>query len=651
MCLGVVVLCLGSAARAAEMVPLSSLDLSKMSAGWGKARADFAVVGQPMSIAGRVFEQGVGTHAPSAMYVELDGKTRRFRALVGVDDETGGKGAVRFAVYGDGRKLFDSGVAKGGDPAKPLDVDLRGVRHLTLLVTTADDGKDYDHADWAEAVFEVEGSAPKAVDAPEEPMVILTPKPGPQPRINGPTVYGCRPGRPFLHRVPCTGRRPMTFSAEGLPEGITLDPATGILTGHAPTERGENLVTLRARNDLGSDERPLKLVVGDTLALTPPMGWNSWYIHYQRVTEKHMREAADAMVSSGMAEFGYQYVNIDDCWMKKRDDKPYRDAQGDLLPNSKFPDIPGMVDYIHSKGLKAGTYISPGPWTCAGYVGSYEHEAKDAKKFAQWGFDFLKYDWCYYQDVAQGEGLERLQKPYRLMGDLLKQSRRDMVYNLCQYGMGDVWKWGGQVGGNCWRTTGDLGNVDRERLPGFYPIALSNMRHWQYAKPGQWNDPDYILIGYIGDPLQRAGEGEGVPCRLSGNEQYAYMSMWCLMAAPLIFSGDMAKLDPFTLGVLCNAEVIDADQDPLGKQAKVVRQAEEEVILAKPMEDGSLAVGLFNLGEVEKEMTVAWSELGLAGSRTARDLWRQKDVGECEGAFTAPVGRHGAVLVRLRPLR
>jgi alpha-galactosidase len=442
----------------------------------------------------------------------------------------------------------------------------------------------------------------------------------------------------------------MTFAGDGLPEGLKIDGAKGIISGRVPKSPGKYRVTLRAKNAAGEAGKPFTLVVGETLALTPPMGWNSWYIHYHRVTEKYMRDAADAMIASGMADFGYQYVNIDDCWMKRRGNPPYRDKNGDLLCNAKFPDMKGMVDYIHSKGLKAGSYISPGPWTCAGYVGSYQHEAKDAKRFADWGFDFLKYDWCSYAHIAKNKSLAERQKPYKLMGDLLKKSERDIVYNLCQYGMGDVWKWGGKVGGNCWRTTGDLGNIPRREMPGFYPIGLSNMRHWQYAKPGEWNDPDYILIGTIGDPYRRGDKGGSIPCRLTGDEQYSYMSMWCLMAAPLIFSGDMGKLDPFTLNVLCNAEVIDVDQDPLGKQARVTRHGGDELVLAKPMEDGSVAIGLFNLGLMKRDMKVKWSELGLSGPRIARDLWRQKDIGEFDAEFSAPVNSHGVVFIRVRPV-
>ena len=351
------------------------------------------------------------------------------------------------------------------------------------------------------------------------------------------------------------------------------------------------------------------------------------------------------MIASGMADYGYQYVNIDDCWMKKQGDKPYRDAQGAVLPNAKFPDIKGMVDEIHAAGLKAGVYTSPGPWTCGGYVGAYQHEAADARQFAQWGFDFLKYDWCSYGGVAGGNDLAHLKKPYQVIAAELKKQDRDIVLNLCQYGMGDVWKWGGEVG-QCWRTTGDLGLERGSRLPGFYSIGFSNARHWENARPGCWNDPDYLLIGYVGDAHQM---GVGRKTTLTPNEQYSYMSMWCLMAAPLIFSGDMARLDPFTLNVLCNAEVIDVDQDALGRQARIIRKTPGEFVLLKDLEDGSKALGLFNLGEAEATISAAWSDLGLSGKQQVRDLWRQKDLPAADGKFQATVPRHGVVLVKLKP--
>lgn len=633
----------------ADTVWLAELDLSKMSSGWGRPLANQSVTGKTLAIAGQTFERGVGTHADSMLYVDLDGKVERFQARVGVDDAAGRRGTVVFRVYGDGKSLFDSGVMKGGQENKIVDVSLAGVRRLLLLSGSAGDGVDFDHANWAQAQLVFSGDKPQAVDAPKPPAeerIVLTPKPGPQPRINGPKVYGARPGRPFLYRIPCTGARPIQFTAIGLPKGLRLDENTGIIEGRTPTERGEYAVTVSAANSHGDAKRVFKIVVGDTLALTPPMGWNSWYIHYHRVTEEHMRHAADVMIASGMADSGYQYVNIDDCWMKKQGDQPYRDERGAILPNSKFPDVKGMVDYIHSKGLKAGLYTSPGPWTCAGYVGSYEHERIDAEKFAEWGFDFLKYDWCSYTEVAGGNTLEHMKKPYQKMGDILKTLNRDIVHNLCQYGMGDVWTWGVETG-HCWRTTGDLGVVQGALLPGFYSIGLSNARHYEYAGPGGWNDPDYILIGYVGNALNQ--NEPPIPTKLTPSEQYSYMSMWCLMAAPLFFSGDMEILDDFTVGILTSPEVIDIDQDPLGKQAKPLVQDDLTLIMAKPLEDGSLAVGLFNLADMPREMSVDWPLLGVQAKQQIRDLWRQKDLGVFADRFATTVPRHGVALVRLRP--
>jgi len=640
----------GETPAATSTVGLGELDLSYVSQGWGKPQADKNCVEKPISIAGRQFEAGLGTHAVSVMHLELDGRVTNFSALVGVDDSAGRRGSVVFRVYGDGRVLYDSGILGGGEEAKPLDVDLQGVRQLVLYVGSADDGVDYDHADWAEARFTFQGLPPLPVAAPREEAVILTPPPPAKPVLNHAAVYGCRPGRPFLYRIPCTGNRPIRFTADGLPPSIALDAETGILRGAAPDQPGEYALEIHAKNEFGQDDGRLTIVVGETLALTPPMGWNSWYIHYHRVSDADMRAAADAMIASGMADFGYAYVNIDDCWMVKPNSPdpilggPPRDAQGAVRPNGKFPDMKSLTDYIHALGLKAGIYISPGPLTCAGYAGSYRHEEIDARKFAEWGFDFLKYDWCSYGRVAPAETREDFMRPYALMGGILSRLDRDIVFNLCQYGMDNVWEWGEKVGGHCWRTTGDLGLEGGQLSRGIYQVGLKNATLWEYAGPGYWNDPDYLLIGWVGDA--RTG-GEGCPTTLTPNEQYSHMSMWCLMAAPLIFSGDMTKLDDFTLNVLCNREVIAVDQDPLGQQARIARRNEDELILIKPLADGSRAVGLFNLSEFPREISVTWEELGLSRAQRVRDLWPQSDLGVFETGISRQLGRHGVLLVRL----
>jgi alpha-galactosidase len=225
------------------------------------------------------------------------------------------------------------------------------------------------------------------------------------------------------------------------------------------------------------------------------------------------------------------------------------------------------------------------------------------------------------------------------MGGIVKGLDRDVILNICQCGMGDVWRWGRQVGGDSWRTTGDLGNVHGDTLPGFYKVVFANAVLSDFAGPGGWNDPDYILIGTVGDH----------PTTLTHEEQYSYMSMWSLMAAPLLFSGDMSKLDPFTLNVLCNSEVIDIDQDSLGKQGIVIRKTDEEFILEKPLDDGSVAVGFFNLTPVPRSISAIWKELGLKERQTVRDVWRQHDLGSFADAFSAQVPSHGVELARFIP--
>jgi alpha-galactosidase len=350
---------------------------------------------------------------------------------------------------------------------------------------------------------------------------------------------------------------------------------------------------------------------------------------------------------------GYQYVNIDDCWMnleklgRYMSDAtrlgPGRDASGNILPNVYFSDMKGLVDYIHSKGLKAGIYTSPGPRTCTGCTGAYKFEAQDAKQFADWGFDFLKYDWCSYSTIAKGDtNLATLQQPFRLMGDLLKQQPRDLVYNLCQYGLGNVWEWGAEVGGHSWRTAGDLGfELDR-----FFSVALRNAQHREWSKPGAWNDPDYIQIGWMASQ-KGTNFTLPAPCELTADEQYSYMSLWCLMAAPLFFSGDMERLDDFTLNILCNPEVIAVDQDPLGQCARVIKLPGGAFAMVKDLAEGGKAVGLFNPGRTSAKVSATWSELGLSGSLVVRDLWRQEDRTRESERLIASLAPHGVLLVKL----
>jgi len=638
-----------TALQADETVWLDSINLKTMHQGWGRPQINHSVTGQPLSIHGTKFARGVGTHASSVFVLSLRGGTKEFSATVGLDDDVTGPGSIVFQLLADGKKVFDSGIMTSNTPPRKVRVKLRGVKFLTLRVGDAGDGNAFDHADWSDAKFTVTGQAPTPVMSPHEEPYLLTPKPAPAPRINGPLVYGARPGHAFLYRIPAQGERPMNFTADNLPAGLELDASTGIISGATPA-RGTYDLTLHAENSRGSAKRAFKLISGDTLALTPPMGWNDWYAFYNRITDEMVRSSADAMATNGMADVGYQYVDIDDCWpntQKSRDPAqigPFRDSSGNVLPNKHFPDMEALTAYIHGKGLKAGIYTSPGPTTCAGFAGAYQHEAQDAQQFASWGFDFLKYDWCSYGGVATNKSeLERSKQPYILMGNILKQQSRDIVFNLCQYGMSEVWKWGAEIGGNSWRTAGDLGmELDR-----FFDVALRNAEHRDWQKPGAWNDPDYIQIGYMGNSV--AG-GPPVPFPLTPTEEYSFMSLWCLMSSPLFYSGDMTHLDELTLNILCNPEVIEVDQDPLGQCTRVITIDDDRFLMIKQMSDGSVALGLGNRGETAQTVSANWKQLGLPRKERVRDLWSQKELGTVKKSFSVNVPRHGVFLARLWPL-
>ena len=609
---------------------LDTLDLSQVEQDWGEPHAMTSVEGHPLRIGDRTFPRGIGTHAKSEFSMDLKGAAAAFEAEVGVDDEKRASTAsVVFHVFADGRKVFDSGIMRGDAPAKPVRVDLKGAKLLKLVVTDADDGIAHDHADWAMARILLSPGAKEKpsplLPIPPSPAVVLTPQPKPTPRINGPRVFGARPGSPFLYSIPATGREPLRFSAEGLPPGLTLDPVTGRITGSVK-EGGTYRTRLSASNPLGEDRCPFDIVIGDTISLTPPLGWNSWYCWGTSVDDAKIRAAAAAMVLSGLAKHGWCYINVDDAWSGERA------PDGSIRPNEKFPDMKALADYVHSKGLKFGLYTSPGPLTCAGYTGSFGHEAQDARSYAAWGVDYLKHDWCSCQS-------KDLKEPYRLMHLALDGCDRDIIYSLCQYGMGKVWEWGAEAGGNCWRTTGDI--VDNwKSMSG---IGFGQDAFAQHARPGHWNDPDMLVVGRVGlvwGPQLR-------PTRLSPDEQYTHVTLWSILAAPLLIGADLERLDPFTLGLLTNDEVLDVNQDLLGRQGHRVSKEGELEVWSKPLWDGTLAVAFFNRGRVPSEVTACWENLGLAGSKAVRDLWRQQDLGERKGSFTATVAPHGAVLVRV----
>ena len=612
---------------------LGSLDLRAVEQEWGTAHRDRSVGDNPLRIAGKTYTTGLGTHANSTFDLRVDGNALRFRAIVGVDDEATENGSVRFLVLADGRSKFDSGVIHKG-AAKPIDVDLTGARTVRFVVEDAGDGIDNDHADWAEAKLTLRDSSKRPVTnaAKSEPTMAIAPVDNFHTAIHGPRAIGGTPGKPFLFRVPATGQGPLKFAYSGLPDGIRAE--ADVLRGTVPPE-GRYRVTVTASGPKGRVTRAITIVSGlHKLAQTPPMGWNSWNVWGTSVSAQKVRAAADAFVRLGLADHGYGYVNIDDAW------EAGRDANGEIQTNEKFGDLPAMATYVHGLGLKLGIYSSPGPKTCGGYTASWQHEAQDAATYAKWGVDYLKYDWCSYSEISKGETLEELQKPYRVMREGLDAASRDIVFSLCQYGMGDVWKWGPDVGGNLWRTTGDIN--DSWRSLSSIGFAQGDDAHRSRIGPGSWNDPDMLVVG-------RLGWGSSThPTHLTGNEQITHITLWSMLAAPLLIGCDLTQLDDFTGRVLMNDEVIDVDQDPLGKPAKRVHEDGSTEVWVRPLADGDYALALFNRGPEHMMVSVDWKrDLGLAGAPKLRDLWRRRDVRSAKSGYAVDVPAHGAMMFKV----
>jgi len=364
----------------------------------------------------------------------------------------------------------------------------------------------------------------------------------------------------------------------------------------------------------------LHKVAYNKLAKTPPMGWNSWNKFAGRIDDATVRGIADAMAKNGMKDAGYEYINIDDTWEGERD------AKGDITTNKKFPDMKALADYVHKRGLKLGIYSSPGPNTCAGYEGSYGHEEQDARTYAAWGIDYLKYDWCGARTLYTDEEMPAI---YQKMGDALLKTGRPIVYSLCQYGRLDVWKWGPDVGGNLWRTTGDI----RDTWDSMTGIGFRQNELASFARPGHWNDPDMLEIGNGG---------------MTDVEYRTHMSLWAMLAAPLLAGNDLRNMTPTTLEILTNREVIAVDQDKLGKQGKQVWKAGEQEVWTRPLSGGATAIAIFNRAKEEAKINFKWTDLSISSPKTLRDLWLHQDITAGGPEYAVTVPSHGVVMLRVK---
>lgn len=529
---------------------------------------------------------------------------------------------------------------------------------------------------------QTQSTTESAVAALPEPLTPPTPS---TPRINGPSVFGVRPGSPFLYAIPATGERPMTFAAERLPKGLSLDASTGRITGKLSTP-GTHAVTLIVRNAKGEDKKSFKVIVGEQIALTPPMGWNSWNCWGGKVSQEKALRSAQALKAAGLDQHGWSYINIDDGWQGKRGG-----SDNGIQTNSKFPDMKALSKQIHAMGLRFGIYSTPWRGSYEGHIGSscdnadgaydwiesgdhneyyrigktgapfnqmaggaqnealrnkskegaevmakrksnwkfgaFSFAEKDARQWADWGVDYLKYDW-HPIDVDHTS----------IMGKALRSTGRDIVYSLSNGAdPANATDWARLS--NLWRTTGDI----NDSWKSMSSIGFTKQGVWApYQGPGHFNDPDMLVVG-------RVGWGNPHPSHLTPDEQYTHVSLWCLLSAPLLLGCDLEQLDHFTLSLITNDEVLVIDQDELCKPAICVSPEGEQKVYVKELADGTKAIGLFNTGESPAQVMLDWKQAGLSGKQTLRDLWRQKNLGSFEGSYSAEVPAHGVILLKVLP--
>ena len=650
----------GIVAQKTKDVWLDDLPIKSFSEGIPAVLPKTNAAGDSMKIKGIYYIHGVGVNSTSVLAFYLNGMATEFSATVGVDDRGIKNLPHKFYVIGDKKILFESGEMRWGDTPKDVNLNVQGIKQLGLLVLVdMDINKTYSN--WANAKFKMKDNAlPQTLPNSNE-KYILTPLPDKKPKINSAKIFGVRPGNPFLYTIAASGEQPISFTVEGLPQGLSINPKTGIITGQLG-QKGTYKVNLKAKNAVGEAQKELRIIVGDTIALTPPIGWNGWNSWAKNIDREKVIASADAMVKMGLSQHGWTYINIDDAWQGQRGG-----TLNAIQPNEKFPKFKEMVDYIHDLGLKVGVYSTPMITSYAGYIGGssdfengkitdsiinnkrafryigkYRFEQNDAHQMAAWGVDYLKYDWRIDVNAAER------------MSVALKNSGRDIIYSISNSApFSHAKDWARLT--NTFRTGPDI----RDSWLSLYHSAFTLDKWAPYGGRGHWLDPDMMILGNVttGSALH--------PTRLTPDEQYSHVSLFSLLAAPLLIGCPIEQLDAFTLNLLTNDEVIEINQDPLGKPARLLLQENGVQIWLKPLEDGSFALGIFNIAEFGKtpqsyfrwgdeqpiNYALEFNRIGLKGKYKLRDVWRQKDLGIFDKSFQTTINHHGVILLKVFPVK
>ena len=609
-----------------KVIELSKMDLSKTSCGWSSPKANKSIDGRPITIDGKVYASGVGTHAKGRINVKLNGSAMRFKAQIGIDDEVGAaKGNVKYTISGRGENGLTSVLAEGtvigGEQAHPIDVDVNGYKYL--IISADENGENsYDHFDLANAYFtwdDDEGAASPPYTVSNDEMGA---------GLACATIVFSQPGVRFMHKIRAS-RPNSRISISDLPKGLKWNAERSLVEGRIKKE-GVYTYCVIVENDGEKQEEPITLTVSKNLQQPVPfMGWLSWNVWEEAIDEKIMLETAVAAKGYGLDKLGYKYLCLDDWWhcCKNRPADGFPDWDHAKFPNG----MRYLTDSLHALGFKAGIYSDAAAHTCAGAFASYGYEKTDAKAYADWGFDLLKYDYCGAPAAA-----EEAQRRYTAMGNALKESGRNILFYMCEWGPREPWKWGAETGATCWRCTYDSRDYwdwGKKANGGHIGAiqAIDVMKHlWPYSGVNRFNDADMMMIGLHGTGRSSSFDAANYPTGRAGMTQEEYQSqfsLWAMYASPLTLSFDIRTISDDDLRIISNKEMIAINQDRLGQAAELVSDTivndQQVEVYVKDLENGDMAVAVFNRGESTIHYTFYPQQAYLNGKKPYKfhDVW------------------------------
>lgn len=624
------------------IVALSGLDLTKITNGWGEVKPNKSIDGNTLTIAGNTYESGAGVHATSRIIVRINGGSTRFVCEAGVDDEIQDKpneGVMEYRVAvrnTEGQEVEKyRKMMKKGDAAEKVEVDVNGWDYLILEVNEGNGNNWSDHFDWANAYFlmpDAQAAKPEIVTdfMPVSAFACAT------------TTYSL-PNVRYMHKVR-TVQPNATVSVTDLPDGLTWNAQRKLVEGTLEKE-GQYFYKLHTTHEGKSQEIEVCLNVDKDLQQpTPFMGWLSWNSIEGNISEEVVRNVADQMKRTGLVDAGYNYLVIDDLWHA---DKRHEDGRPKEDP-AKFPSgMKASADYVHSKGMKFGIYSDAADKTCAGAYGSLGYEAKDAKQYAEWGVDLLKYDYCFAPADAT-----TAQTRYKAMGDALKATGRDILYYMCEWGTREPWKWGETTGASTWRCTLDTRDCWKGRNGGIGVVqSIAGMKDlWPYSGVNRFNDADMMTVGIHGTGLSSNDLCETGP-GMTMDEYRTQFALWCMWSSPLTLSMDMTRALSFEdLAILTNAELIAIDQDPMGQQAEFIGETDGILFFAKDLANGDVAISATNMNNEKRTARFDFSTIPALNATTAynvRNLWTRANEAQATGEKSVSLEPHATAVYRL----